>query len=264
MGEEVSALELPNRAFAIGGLQLPDPVPTRIYIGNYEYKIGAPRIPLPPIANVVRLILNWSTTAGRIAKNVLYAKLGTGGTAVSSDPTSLIQIANAFVTQWNANAWPSTLTSTWKLNNVTAHDAGGTSAQGISTLVPSSNVVSPPTCPPNSAVVISWQIAESYRGGKPRTYLPGIPLNALADQGSGLLVTSFATTVESNANAMLTNFNAAPVLGTAVTLGTVSYHTGHSVRPTPLFRTFLSARTHERLDSQRRRIGKESIYPVVP
>jgi hypothetical protein len=49
-----------------------------------------------------------------------------------------------------------------------------------------------------------------------------------------------------------------------VTLGTISYHTGHAVRPTPLFREYINVAVHERIDSQRRRSGRESAFGVIP
>jgi hypothetical protein len=47
-------------------------------------------------------------------------------------------------------------------------------------------------------------------------------------------------------------------------LGTISYQTAHAPRPTPVFRAFGVPHVHERLDSQRRRSGKESTFGSVP
>jgi hypothetical protein len=49
-----------------------------------------------------------------------------------------------------------------------------------------------------------------------------------------------------------------------VILGTLSFQTAHAVRPTPVFRPFGAAHVHERMDSQRRRSGRENLFPVVP
>jgi hypothetical protein len=70
--------------------------------------------------------------------------------------------------------------------------------------------------------------------------------------------------VDNFATTWLATFNAALVMGTGVTLGTVSHYTGHAVRPTPVWRTFIDVRVHERLDSQRRRSGKESTFATTP
>jgi hypothetical protein len=160
----------------------------------------------------------------------------------------------------------SNISSTWTLQNCTCHDLGGTSASAVSTTpaLPGTAAAAPFSA--NTAVVISWQWAPAIRGGRPRTYIPGIPQNAILTTGSSQLSSAYAGSMYAAAAAFLTSVNAHTPPGGAshMTLGAVSYYHGHAVRPTPVFNPFLSARVHERLDSQRRRLGKEATYPIVP
>jgi hypothetical protein len=78
------------------------------------------------------------------------------------------------------------------------------------------------------------------------------------------MLASFATSLDTHATALLNGINSNPVSGTTIQLGTVSYHTAHATRPTPLWRSYISVHIHERYDSQRRRNGRESTFPVTP
>ena len=253
-----SRLALPN-------IDLPRPPPTRIYISGFEYRVQAPRVPLPPIANAVKLILKYTLPAAKVANNILH--LLTGSSFVTSDPASLQNLADSVFTKLTTggSAIPNLFTSATALQSVTAKDLGGTSAQATSSGAPVAGVVSGTCHPPQVAVCASWQIAESYRGGKPRTYVPCPPINASIPAGSASLDPVFAAQAESTWAAFLAAINSMTLTGGgSFTLGTISYHTGHAVRPTPLFRAFIDVDVHERLDSQRRRSGKESSYPVTP
>jgi hypothetical protein len=247
----------------LSGLQLPDPPPSRVYISGHLYRIAAPQVALPPLINTVKTILNWVGPAGAVARNVLYVLKGSGPGS-TSDPAWLQALGNAVMTALGSAALGGQVATQWILSSVTCKDNGGTSAQAQSTHSQLPGSVSGGVLPPQAAIVISWQIAEVYRGGKPRTYLPGVPTAALEVVGGSKILDTFATNTDTMATTFLTNFNSTPVTGTTVTLGTVSYHTGHAVRPTPLFRTYFAVKVHERLDSQRRRSGKESSFPVTP
>jgi hypothetical protein len=250
---------------ALPNIALPKPPPTRIYISGHEYKIQAPRIPLPPIANVVKVILNYTLAASRTANNILHIK--TGGGFVPSDITQMVQLANKLFTllTTGGSAIPNLFTSSTKLNSVVVKDMGGTSTQAISTASPVAGVATGTGHPPQVAVTVSWQVAGTWRGGKPRTYSPCPPINASVPAGSSTLDPAFAGSVEATWSAF---FTAVAGITTAPTgtfqLGMVSYFTGHALRPSPIFMEFTNAKVHERLDSQRRRSGPESAFPVIP
>jgi hypothetical protein len=81
--------------------------------------------------------------------------------------------------------------------------------------------------------------------------------------GSGL-IPSMALAAETAAATFRTGINSAVIATFTPILGTISYQSGHAARPTPLFRPFLVPKVHERVDSQRRRLGKEASFGVVP
>jgi hypothetical protein len=236
--------------------------PQRVTISGYSYKLSALSVPRPPLANTIKMIINWLGPAGRLAKNITY---GLFGTAVDTTVTATLQAAaNALMNAIGSTALRSQLHSSWTINSVTAKDNSGNSENAVDSSVaalPCTGAGNPMA--PGNAVCISWTINASYRGGKPRWYLPGIMLSAQNTVGDSQLTTVFANSIKTAANGIQTSFNASSPNGHDVILGTISYFTGHALRPTPLFRPFGVAKVHERMDSQRRRNGKENLFPSV-
>lgn len=253
----VELVPIPGGRIAVAGLELPTPPPARIYISGLEYRVQSPRVALPPLLNTVKLIFNWSSSVGKVAKNIMYLLKG-AGSGSTSDQGWLQNVANSVMIIAGNSSLLSTVANGWDLLSVTAKDNGGTTAQATSTSLALPGTAAGTQFPPQVAVTVSWAIAEAYRGGKPRTYVPGVPSTAVANPGDSLIQPAFANNMVLNWKTFLNQMNATGVAGTAVTIGTVSYHTAHTVRPTPLFRTYIDVHVHERLDSQRRRSGKEA------
>jgi hypothetical protein len=110
------------------------------------------------------------------------------------------------------------------------------------------------TLPASACVVLSWLSPAYWRGGKPRTYLSGIP-SADLDTVFSLDNTKKADFV-TKANALLTAVNAITTPAVDQTrLGFVSYATGKEWRPTPLFFEYNGCTVHDRIGTQRRRLG---------
>jgi hypothetical protein len=258
-----SLVVLDSHRALVPDVVLPSPPPTRIYIGAHQYKIEAPRIALPPLINTMKATLNWISAFGRTARNVFYLLKGSGGTGSTSDPLFLSGVAGQIMSSIATALWGSLVNNTWTLNGVTVKDNGGTSASSSSTAAPIVGGSSGQGFPPQVALVLSWKIAESYRGGKPRWYMPGVPASAVSG-GDSAINPTFAGNWDSAATTFMNDLNSHPVSGTPITLGTVSHYTGHTIRPTPLFRAFFDVKVHERLDSQRRRSGKEITFGSTP
>lgn len=237
--------------------------PTRVYISGYTYRLAAPRFPHLPLANTVKVIANWLGPASKIAKNIWYLLFPTGvDTTVG---TFLTDVANQVMTSWVSSTLMSNISTQWQLQNVEVHDnASSSGTVGHSTHAPIPGTGGPTPYPPQVAVVISWPITASYRGGKPRWYIPGLYNTATTIPGDSVLPAGLASLIQSAAATFRTNLQAAVIDTFSPTLGTISYQSGHSPRPTPLFRPFGVPRVHERLDSQRRRSGKESAVGSVP
>lgn len=104
--------------------------------------------------------------------------------------------------------------------------------------------------------VLSWLSGVYWRGGKPRTYLPGTP-GGFISAGTDNLTGAAKTSLSAAAVAFRTAVNAltsGTITGT--TFGFVSFFSGNALRGTPLFYAITGATVHTRVGSQRRRDGK--------
>jgi len=255
---------LPGKQAVVTGLDAPPDLPTRVYIFDRLYQITAPRIPLPPLAGTIKVIFNWLLANKHVAKNIWYL-FQEGGTVDTSNTTHLKSLAE-FIQNYmlTGSGLQALLGPTTVLQSVTCKDNGGTSAIATSSGPSMTGSGSAQAFPPQNTVCWSWRITASYRGGKPRTYVPGIVQNATLTSGDSQLSVSFTNSFQGVGGSLLTTMNAMTVDGGIYQMGTVSYHTGHAVRPTPIWRPFQSCEVHERLDSQRRRSGKEAGFPELP
>jgi hypothetical protein len=217
--------------------------------------------PKPPLTGSVKLENNWTSDGVATAHNISYALFGTG--VDTSDPTTLTDLANNLMSAWSGSGILPRLSEHWHLVSVTASDnSGGSDVAANSTHATVSGTDSSASLPPQCAIAASWQIAARYRGGKPRWYIPGIPSDALSASYGSALDSTYAGELETALKSFYSTFQ----LGTANThdysWGTLSYETGNAPRVTPLFRFYTGVMLHNRLDSQRRRSGKESTFAV--
>lgn len=112
----------------------------------------------------------------------------------------------------------------------------------------------------NSACyVVSWKTNVYWRGGKPRTYLPGV-LNGVVTNGTTLSGAT-VTAVTTKATAFRTAINALSQGAiTATQLGFVSFFFQKgTLRNPPVFFAFTGAGCHPRIGTQRRRLGRWQI-----
>jgi len=111
------------------------------------------------------------------------------------------------------------------------------------------------TLPANIAVVLSWGSSAHWRGGKPRTYLPGLG-SAAADTNHSLLDSSKAA-IQAQAAAFLTAVNGISAGGVTQTeLGFLHWQTNDTWLSPPAWFAFSGVTIHDRLGSQRRRLGR--------
>jgi hypothetical protein len=114
--------------------------------------------------------------------------------------------------------------------------------------------------PASVSCCISWRIASHYRGGHPRTYLPGLNQEMMAnvktwDGGFRTSVangaTAFHTAIESLSG--ITNVS-------SIDHGTMSFVDAGDWRDPPVFRRFSGdVVVDSRIDTQRRRLGPDVI-----
>jgi hypothetical protein len=116
--------------------------------------------------------------------------------------------------------------------------------------------------PPSCAVCLTWKASIAWRGGHPRTYLPGIPSAQRGSAAGAGLLSAFTINVRNDANAYLAEMQSNTIGGAHALPGFVSYFTGYAFRPVPLFFPFNTCVVHDRIDSQRRRSGKERAFGI--
>jgi hypothetical protein len=101
--------------------------------------------------------------------------------------------------------------------------------------------------------VINWAISAYYRGGKPRTYMPGVPQSVVTDGRT--LSSAYRSALATDAASFITDVNAITHGGiTAVQLGTVSFQVGKNWRTPPIFRPYVGASVRQIMGTQRRRL----------
>ena len=113
--------------------------------------------------------------------------------------------------------------------------------------------------PANVAACITWRIAPHYQGGHPRSYMCGISQGAVASSTS--FAGTFLTALNSAAvdfHGDLENFASEGGIET-VEHGVVSFILDKEWRDVPVFRRITTAVTDSRIDSQRRRLGRDRV-----
>lgn len=102
--------------------------------------------------------------------------------------------------------------------------------------------------------VINWSISDYYRGGHPRTYLPGPDTSDVLTGNS--LASSFQSALATAANSFITDVNALTHGGiSAAALGTVRFASANAWLSPPVFRAYNAANVRQKLGTQRRRYG---------
>lgn len=108
--------------------------------------------------------------------------------------------------------------------------------------------------PASVCYVVSWLSGAFWRGGKPRTYVPGL-ITASVDTNHSLADSDKATFAGNWAD-LRTAVNAITTDSIdQTTMGFVSYATGGAWRSSSVFFGYTGSTIHDRLASQRRRLG---------
>jgi hypothetical protein len=207
----------------------------------------------------------WPTTGGtRIAvegltaQGVNWANIFWAGSGLSTAPTvaQLNTFAQSFYGAFNTHLW-ALMGKDANLERCVVNWYGAQPVQIVGeysavTAGGSSN----DTEVDSLSACISWTIGATWRGGKPRTYMAALPTEAFGT--SNTLDSSWVTTLESGASAFRTAVNALQIVApTDVTLGCMSFFSGNAPRPVANFFPFSASTVHPRIDSMRRRLGRE-------
>jgi hypothetical protein len=159
----------------------------------------------------------------------------------------------------------SVLNASWTLDEIVVSDNTGNTDNyyvlpvKLAGTYPSDNL----PLPPNVAAAVSWDIDKKYKGGHPRTYLPGIDSQALAASGSNIWSAAFIAALKAAALVFLQQV-VAYLIGAGMASATPGVISRYSKgpRPSAVFFPITNSSSdvpvvNERVDTQRRRLGKE-------
>jgi len=206
--------------------------------------------PLPFVPGVAKIIVK-QNLAGVNCYNILHAD---GGAGTGWTTTELNALASAVRSSWVTNVIP-LQSSNLTLQDVTCIDlASETGPSGVATGSTAGTGTSS-TAGANAAVCWSWQISRRYRGGHPRTYIGGIPSIQLSNANT--IVTTYQTAHANAAAALRTAVNGVTTSAGTAKLAVVHYYRAKILLDTPLVSQITGVAVDTRLDSQRRRLGRD-------
>jgi hypothetical protein len=186
--------------------------------------------------------------------NIFYALMGFSGTPTALDVLNLAVAAhNAYGNRLQVDkSDTSTLQST---KVIYLPPGGGEITAEHAAPIAGTNHTTP--LPNNCALAISWPIDSYYRGGHPRTYLDSLSEGDTTDHVNW--TSAVQTGFETHGADFISDMNAITTTHfTITTLGTVRFASHNVWLAPPEFFNYTAATVHPRIDSQRRRLGKEA------
>lgn len=208
--------------------------------------------PLPPVPQVLKIQI-LGTNEGQNWANVFHAKY-TGGPPTAAECAAL---ADDFLGNYASNVMPH-VGEAWVLQECKVTDlTSDTSNAGEATGSTAGSLIGP-TWSAQVACCVSWPIARRYRGGHPRTYFPpGLETDSL---DTSHWKPAYLANIQAAALAFQVGVDVtAEGSVTACKLGCVSYVLAGAPRDVPLFFPFTGGpAVHSRIDTQRRRLGRET------
>ena len=207
-------------------------------------------VALPNAVGIAKIIVK-QTQASVNVFNVLHAQ-----TADLSpwQPAGLTALAAAVRGSWVTNVLP-LQHGTITLTDVQCVDLS--SDTGFDAVATGNNVgtATGTALSSNAAICWSWKISRRYRGGHPRTYIGGLTTNQILNPNT--LVAATVTSHQAAAAALRAAINGVSTpTGTALQC-VVHYYRAKTVLPVPLVSLVNSVSVDTRVDSQRRRLGRD-------
>lgn len=214
------------------------------------------KAPPTTLINTARVLLRYIGPQSALAENVFYIH----STAYQGTQPQCDFIAGCLQTAWAyTGSLHVLLNPLWTLQSTICQDNSGTGnfSQNVVNAT-GSDPVAGNALPPNVAAVISWDVDKRYKGGHPRTYLPGIGEGNLVNPGGTNWNATFTSGLKAAGKTFLTQFISAlsaQLAGAAV--GTLSRRSNYVWNTPPNFWPYIDTKSHPRVDTQRRRLGKE-------
>lgn len=206
---------------------------------------------LPPAGNIFRCVYS-GTYGGAKWANVFYVRYAPGPTA-QADVTAL---AGGLRGAWNTSIKPCVSTAASLTQTVVTDLSSDTGLTGVDNTTTAGGNAGSTALPASVALTVSMKIARRYRGGHPRMYLVGQITTNTTNQTNW--TPAWITTVGTNMEAWRQAVNALTYPSmTVIQLVNLSYYSNKALRPQPTFDTITGIAVHSRMDTQRRRLGKE-------
>lgn len=206
---------------------------------------------LPYANNIIRCVYS-GTYSGSKWANVFHVR-GAAGPISAADAASL---ATNLRTAWDTNL-KALLPSNGALTGVSVVDLSSAYGNaGADTTTVAGTKTTAGAMSASIATCVSFKIARRYRGGHPRMYLTG---NLTTETNNAITWTNAWITAVSTAMAnWRTAINALTLTSTgALYLCSLSYYADSVLRTTPLANDITDIAVHTRIDTQRRRLGRE-------
>lgn len=214
-----------------------------------------PTGPRPDPPNRSCKLVFYGTFGSASWANVMWLYLTGSGEIVHDD---LLDLAGGASTAYSDNFMPLlSSASTLKACQTVLYFDGDVFDAIVPVSVPGSAVLTQ-NFPANVSLCISWKIASHYRGGHPRTYLcgHGTPQQASTTQWT----TTYADAAVSAATGFHNDLEGLGPIGSGITTvehGIISFQSAGSWRSPPIFRRINDAVVDQRMDTQRRRLGRD-------
>lgn len=210
---------------------------------------------LPDVPKGLKIRLIGSNQA-RPWVNTLHATYTSGPPSVAELTTLAASISSFWNTSVAANLNNSSQLTTVEVMDISSR----TGAIATDNTVRSGTGGSTSLLPVSIACCVSWKINRRYRGGHPRIYVPAAVMANVINGNTWL--GTYLTAVQTAWRSMRTSINGAAGASAPYTLVNVSYYQAHQgypndLRPVPVVDTIQDAIVHTRIDSMRRRTGRE-------
>lgn len=209
---------------------------------------------LPDVAQVLRITLS-GDNEGSEWLNVFHVSYA----STPMTPSDLITVLNDFEIAYKNRFLP-LLSVGLRLTAGKAVDlTSSTAPVAEESFTDSGSVTTGTSLPASAAAGISWVISRRYRGGHPRTYIPGLTSADLQSGTTNTLAATFQGNLQSAAGSFLADIEAIGVGGRTYVPVCVHYFRHGALLTPPLVDNITGAAVHPRMDSQRRRLGKERV-----
>lgn len=203
--------------------------------------------PQPPIGTA-RVAISGRGVAGNTWVNVFWLNL----TATTHVPADLASIVDSMVASYSTHLMANMTNGYTQTQAKASWLYASNSVLEYTGSYANTGQVASASLTDAVCAVLNWSITDYYRGGHPRTYIPG---PAATHIGSGrILDSSTQTSIAAHGASFLTAVNALTHGGiSAVALGTVRFASSNAWLTPPQFKAYQSASCRSILGTQRRR-----------